>query len=370
MASAEQVVAVTRHIDRVHMIPIDVLALYVDGRSNSLYRQVVEGIPLELHRSRWPHSVEQVSDYDGVRPAADGGQVHGVLSECQDERISIRKQSKLMIVGEPAPGGRPRPQEVSQVIVLAILRNEVRIQKQVAVVHRHRIGSIGLLLKVRNGTRIFSVPNHSSSRVDNERRIPLTVGEQAKHGVAGLNVARLQRDERGYVAGERSGLKRNRLTRNRVTIGIGSHYAHCVIGLGHQPKHRQLIALASYGEVGREPGIRAVFRSVFHANAGGMVDVGAYHRAEHVVGVRSDLDVGYAGLKDGRDSAVPSESAHQKKGKWSHDVKAKEFHGSCPHVLKNWRSSHLESEGARGKLFSLLVTRNRRENWLTGIQRL
>src|SRR5262249_34362 len=160
---------------------------------------------------------------------------------------------------------------------------------------------------------------------------------------------------------------RNRITRNGSTIGTGRHYLHCVSGLGHEPEHRQLATLASYIEIRRGPRIGTIVGSVFHPNAGGIGDVGANHRAEHVVGVRLDLDVGYAGLKDGRDSAVPSESAHQKKGKWSHDVKAKEFHGGCPHVLKNWRSSHLESEGARGKLFSLLVTRNRRENWLTGI---
>src|SRR5215813_13213790 len=372
MANAEQVVAVARRVDRVHMSPIDVLPLHVDGRGNSSHWQVVEGIPLELHRSIWLHSLEHVSDHDGVRPTADGSQVHGALTESKDERISVRKQSKLVIVGEPAPGGGPRPQQISQVIVLAILGKEVRIQKEVAVVHCHRIGSIGLLLKVRNAAGILSVPNHPSRLVDNERRIPLIAGYQAKHGVARLNIARLQRDERGYVAGKGSGLKRNRINLNCSTIGTGRHYLHCVSGLGHEPEHRQLATLASYIEIRRGPRIGTIIGSVFHPNAGGIADVGAYHRAEHVVGVRLDLDVGYARLKDGGclPPAVPSESAQQKNGKWSHDARAKKFHGSCPHVLKNWRSSHLETEGPRGKLFSLLVTRNRRENWLTGIQRL
>src|SRR5215470_5680195 len=111
MSDAEQVVAVTRHIDRIHMSPIDVLPLHVDGRSNSVHWQMVEGIPLELHRSRRPNSLEHVSDHDRVRPTTDGSQVHGALTESIDERISVRKQSKLMIVGEPASGGGPGPQQ-------------------------------------------------------------------------------------------------------------------------------------------------------------------------------------------------------------------------------------------------------------------
>src|SRR5215469_3057032 len=209
MASAEQVVAVTRHVDRVHMIPIDVLPLHVDGRSNSLNRQVVEGIPLELHRCRWLHSLEHVSDHDGVPPTTDGSQVHGALTESQDERISVRKQPKLVIVGEPAAGGGPGSQQIPQVVVLVILRNEVRIQKEIAVVHSYCICSVGLLLKIRNAAGILSVPNHSSGLVDNERRTTLTGKYPTKHGVARLNIARLQRDERGYLAGEGSGLKRN-----------------------------------------------------------------------------------------------------------------------------------------------------------------
>src|SRR5215471_20282810 len=127
MANAEQVVAVARRVDRVHMSPIDVLPLHVHGRCNSSHWQVVEGIPLELHRSRWLHSLEHVSDHDGVWPATDGSQVHGALAESQDESVSVRKQSKLVIVGEPAASGGPRSEQISQVVVLAILRNKVRI---------------------------------------------------------------------------------------------------------------------------------------------------------------------------------------------------------------------------------------------------
>src|SRR6516165_7387480 len=101
MSNAEQVVAVTRHVDRVHMSPVDVCPSDVDGRSDSVHRQVIEGIPLELHRSRWPQSLKHISDHDGVRPATEGRQVHAALTESQDERIPVWKQSKLMIVCEP-----------------------------------------------------------------------------------------------------------------------------------------------------------------------------------------------------------------------------------------------------------------------------
>src|SRR5215470_7865928 len=138
MSNAEQVVAVTHLVDRVHMSPIDVLPSDVDGRTDSVHRQVIEGIPLELHRSRWLHSLKHVSDHDGVRPATEGSQVHAALSESQDERISVWKQSKLMIVGEPVGGG-PHSQQISQVIVLMILRDVVPIRKQILVVHRYRI---------------------------------------------------------------------------------------------------------------------------------------------------------------------------------------------------------------------------------------